>query len=360
MDKKAACERVPSTLSEIKNHPLWVLERFLPANQVVYPRDQVKGFIQGEFVFPRSRVQTLRSADRWKAERRRTVKPDELTKPVTKIHSRRARAAIAARDAARRRAAAAATAAASGVNAGKRAAARRKGPKSVEEKAAETKSKDGGGGGGGGDDDDIPGDVPLYGEWQTVEYHPPAAANGVVPKNERGNVDLIGGALPPPGTVHVSLPRITRVVRALRGIDFAAALVGFEYQRGGAVTPKFDGVVVCEEREEDVRDAWRAEEKKRLEGERFKELREAAKRWRLLLSAVWTRQSLREEFGMDDRGGGGGGGGERDEDEDDDDDDAAAATARRVAALTDDLDGHGGSRKKQKTWIPAFAEVEYV
>jgi xeroderma pigmentosum group C-complementing protein len=89
----------------------------------------------------------------------------------------------------------------------------------------------------------------------------------------------------------------------------------------------------------------------------LKELREAAKRWRLLLSAVWTRQSLREEFGMDDRGGGG----ERDDDDDDDeDDDAAAATARRVAALTDDLDGHGGSRKKQKTWIPAFAEVEYV
>ena len=73
---------------------------------------------------------------------------------------------------------------------------------------------------------------------------PPAAVNGIVPKNERGNVDLLNGAAPPPGTVHVDLPRVARVARTL-GVDCAAALVGFEYKRGGQTLPVFQGVVVC-------------------------------------------------------------------------------------------------------------------
>ena len=69
----------------------------------------------------------------------------------------------------------------------------------------------------------------LYGEWQT-ESGIRQPKDGVVPKNDRGNVDLHGAALPPPGTVHVNLPRIGRVARAL-GIDYASALVGFEFHR---------------------------------------------------------------------------------------------------------------------------------
>ena len=30
----------------------------------------------------------------------------------------------------------------------------------------------------------------LYGEWQTAAWAPPAARGGVVPKNERGNVNV--------------------------------------------------------------------------------------------------------------------------------------------------------------------------
>ena len=30
----------------------------------------------------------------------------------------------------------------------------------------------------------------LYGEWQTAVWAPPAARDGVVPKNERGNVNV--------------------------------------------------------------------------------------------------------------------------------------------------------------------------
>ena len=55
--------------------------------------------------------------------------------------------------------------------------------------------------------------------------------------------------------MHVNLPRITRVARAL-GLDFAPALVGFEYQRGGKTLPVFEGVVVCEEFEVQLTTAY--------------------------------------------------------------------------------------------------------
>jgi hypothetical protein len=45
------------------------------------------------------------------------------------------------------------------------------------------------------EDEEPPGDIALYGEWQTEPWSPPAAVNGIVPKNERGNVDLHGGAV---------------------------------------------------------------------------------------------------------------------------------------------------------------------
>ena len=41
------------------------------------------------------------------------------------------------------------------------------------------------------------GEVFLYGEWQTEPWDPPAAKDGVVPKNDRGNVDLHGAAYLP-------------------------------------------------------------------------------------------------------------------------------------------------------------------
>ena len=144
----------------------------------------------------------------------------------------------------------------------------------------------------------------LYGEWQTEPWDPPAAKDGVVPKNDRGNVDLHGAALPPPGTVHVNLPRIARVARAL-GIDYATALVGFEFHRGGKTTPKFEGVVVCEEFEGRLREAHAEEEARLVAAKAERERREAKARWRVLFSAMWTRLSLREEFAMDAGGDGG-------------------------------------------------------
>ena len=49
----------------------------------------------------------------------------------------------------------------------------------------------------------------------------------------------------PPGTVHLRLPRLFQVAKRL-GIDYAPAMVGFDY-RSGRCLPVFDGIVVCTE-----------------------------------------------------------------------------------------------------------------
>ena len=327
MEARARTERVPSTLNELKNHPLYACERFLRPNQVIFPRKPVVGFVNGECVFPRSRVSELRSAERWKSEARREVLPEELAKPRAWTHSRASRAAAAfaarraeAERAARRRAGEedGAAGVADDARAKPRSKKRRRpGPRSVEEMARDAReaeaarlalvAEDKNASSKGTASQSVRGDIPLFGVWQTREWRPPRAADGIVPKNARGNVDLIGAhALPPPGTAHVSLPRIARVARALRDaekadgaerpFDFAPALVGFEYRRGGATLPKFDGAVVCVEREACLRDAWRDFETARVAREREKDAARAKRRWRVLLSAVWTRRSLRDEF----------------------------------------------------------------
>ena len=88
MDAKCLTERVPSTFAELRGHPLWAVGRFLTKTQCIHPRFPVKGFIQGECVFPRSCVRELRSAERWKAECRRAVLVSELQKPAKRMHSR--------------------------------------------------------------------------------------------------------------------------------------------------------------------------------------------------------------------------------------------------------------------------------
>jgi xeroderma pigmentosum group C-complementing protein len=87
----------------------------------------------------------------------------------------------------------------------------------------------------------------LYGFWQTEPWEPPAAADGRVPRNERGNVEVppFAKALPK-GTRHLSGQGLAAVARLL-GVDFAPALAGFDLQ-GGRMVPRIDGIVVCQVR----------------------------------------------------------------------------------------------------------------
>ena len=43
----------------------------------------------------------------------------------------------------------------------------------------------------------------MFGEWQTKLFEAPPAVDGMVPRNEYGNVELFKPWMLPPGTVHV-------------------------------------------------------------------------------------------------------------------------------------------------------------
>ena len=61
------------------------------------------------------------------------------------------------------------------------------------------------------------------------------------------------------GTVHLQMPRLGPVCRRL-GVDYAAAMTGFEI-RGGRSVPVIDGVVICKENEASVLEAYIEDER---------------------------------------------------------------------------------------------------
>lgn len=48
--------------------------------------------------------------------------------------------------------------------------------------------------------------VELFGPWQVEDYVPPVAENGIVPRNEHGNVELFKPCMLPIGCTHMKLP----------------------------------------------------------------------------------------------------------------------------------------------------------
>lgn len=98
----------------------------------------------------------------------------------------------------------------------------------------------------------------VYGIWQTQPWAPPTAKNGIVPRNDYGNVEVPPlTSILPLGTVHIEIPQAAAAAAQLE-VDAAPALVGFEAGRQGKMVAQFRGVVVCIDYEEAVREAANA------------------------------------------------------------------------------------------------------
>lgn len=246
LETRALTEPLPTNQQAYKNHHLYVLERWLTKFQVLHPKGPVLGYCSGHPVYPRSCVRTLQTRQKWLREGLQ-VMANEVPAKVVK-HSK----------------------------------------KYVKMQTSELK------------DVSAPGEVnsestmELYGKWQMEPLCLPPAKNGIVPKNERGQVDVWSEKCLPPGTVHLKFPRLVPVVRRLE-IDFAPAMVGFEFRNGRSV-PIFEGIVVCAEFKDAILAAFAEEEERREAEEKRRFESEALTKWFQLLSSIITRQRLQNSY----------------------------------------------------------------
>lgn len=244
LETRALTEPLPTNQQAYKNHRLYALEKWLTKYQMLHPKGPVLGFCSGHPVYPRTCVQMLKTKQKWLREglqvKSNELPAKELKRSIKKI------------------------------------------------KVLESEADD-------FDQGDSQGVIPLYGKWQLEPLQLPRAINGIVPKNERGQVDVWSEKCLPPGTVHIRLPRVFSVAKRLE-IDYAPAMVGFEF-RNGRSYPIYDGIVVCSEFKDVILEAYNEEAERMEAEERRHREKQAISRWYQLLSSILTRQRLSSRYG---------------------------------------------------------------
>ena len=141
---------------------------------------------------------------------------------------------------------------------------------------------------------------PLYSYEQTDWIIPDPIQDGVIPKNEYGNIDMFAEHMCPEGAVHLPYRGAVRVCKRL-GIDYAEAVVGFEFGHRMAV-PVIQGVVIAEEHEERALEELEKDEAERRRKEDEKRRKAALGMWRKLLMGLRIADRIRQDYGhLDDR-----------------------------------------------------------
>ncbi|KAH8300206.1 hypothetical protein KR044_011561 [Drosophila immigrans] len=228
---------LPKSISEFKDHPLYALERHLLKFQGIYPADApTLGFIRSEPIYSRDCVHLLHSRDIW-LKSARVVKLGEQPYKIVKAR-----------------------------------------PKW--DKLTRTVIKDQ--------------PLEIFGYWQTQDYEPPTAENGIVPRNAYGNVELFKECMLPKKTVHLRLPGLMRVCKKLN-IDCANAVIGFDFHQG-ACHPMYDGFIVCEEFGELVTAAWEEDQQEQARKEQEKYEARVYGNWKKLIKGLLIRERLKRKY----------------------------------------------------------------
>lgn len=147
----------------------------------------------------------------------------------------------------------------------------------------------------------------LYSKEQTDWIIPDPIVDGKIPKNEYGNIDLFVEHMCPAGAVHVPYRGAVRVCKKL-GVDFAEAVVDFEFGHRMAV-PVIQGVVVAEEVYEQVMEELRRDEEERKRKEDEKRRQKVMAMWRRMIMGLRIVERLKGVYGEVDNGPVGGTGG---------------------------------------------------
>jgi len=230
----------PSTLSEFKNHPLYVLEGDLLKFEAIYPEQPaVLGYFRKKAIYSRECVHILHTRENWLKEAR-VVKQGENAYKIVRGRPKRS-TPVHERD----------------------------------------KVK-----------------IDLFGLWQTEIYKPPPIVDGKVPRNEYGNVELFQPSMIPPGGVHIPIQGIHKTARKL-GIDAAPAMMGWDFHSGCA-HPIIEGVVVAAEFEEKLLDAWQKDEDERERKLKEKNEKKILERWKMLVKGLLVRERIRRKYDFRD------------------------------------------------------------
>ncbi|KAG7287325.1 hypothetical protein NEMBOFW57_006834 [Staphylotrichum longicolle] len=136
----------------------------------------------------------------------------------------------------------------------------------------------------------------LYSFDQTDWIIPPPIENGVIPKNEYGNIDLFAEHMCPEGAVHIPYRGAMRVAKRL-GIDYAEAVVDFEFGHRMAV-PVIQGVVVAEEYHDQVMEELAKDEAEKKRKEDEKRRKAALAMWRKFIMGLRIVERIRVDYGQ--------------------------------------------------------------
>ncbi|KAL7058084.1 hypothetical protein AAHC03_016598 [Spirometra sp. Aus1] len=237
---------LPRRVSDLKNHPLYVLKRHLLKFEVIHPPDApVVGFLKvgksdalGEPIFSREYLYLCHTREAWLKEAK-VVRIGEKPAKVVKALMSMKRKLLC----------------------------------------------DAGG---------PPPTVELFGPWQVEDYVPPVAQNGVVPRNEHGNVELFKPSMLPIGCVHICLSGIQHIAKRLE-IDAVPAMIGWSFHGGGWAHPEYNGFVVCKESVPALLDAWRADNMNKAKAAAADCTERALANWRRLTRhlLLWQRVEAR-------------------------------------------------------------------
>lgn len=185
-------EGVPNNMGDFKNHPVYALEAQLRQDEVIWPKDESSKC--GTFrtkssvvpIFKRSHVYRLRTPKAWHMRGR-----------VLKIGAQ---------------------------------------PLKTKEKTLR-------------DQDDDEDQIRLYAEFQTLLYRAPPIVDGKITKNAFGNVEIFTPTMMPDNgflakvTDKLPMKSLEKAARLL-GIDYAKAIIAFDFGKAKAVTAKEGGILI--------------------------------------------------------------------------------------------------------------------
>ncbi len=133
--------------------------------------------------------------------------------------------------------------------------------------------------------------IEYFGPEQTIPLKIRLSADGKIPQNEYGNIEIMNGL--PPGTRHLGFKGIKLVARKM-DIDWVPAVTEFEL-KNGRFRPILNGIVVHDRDYDNVMGEYnkRKEELERREEE--KELKFMDKIWKDIFKSLYTKRYFKDK-----------------------------------------------------------------